>query len=322
LRSVDKLRVSVTDRCNLRCMYCMPETGIALKPKNEILSFREIERAVRITARRGVTKVRLTGGEPLVRKGIERLIEALSSIEEINDLALTTNGILLKETARPLKQAGLDRVTISMDTLDPEKYRFITKRPGLEKVLSGIEAARNAGLEPVKINVVALRGINDDEAVAFAAWAAENDLEARFIELMPISRQPAACREAPGSPVLSDELKQAIEEKMGKLDPLVTSKSSPARVYALPRGSGKIGFISPISKPFCAGCTRLRLTADGKLRPCLASPEEIDLKGPMRSGAGDRTLLEIVDRAIEAKSHISGAMHFDRGNRTMCEIGG
>jgi len=328
LRSVDTLRVSVTDRCNLRCTYCMPPEGIDLIDHEEIMSFEEIERLVRVAAGSGVKKVRITGGEPLVRKGLPDLIKKLTAIEEVYDLPMTTNGTLLAGMAEELKNAGLSRVTVSLDTLKPERYRQVARYDGLEKVMAGIEAALDAGLAPVKINTVVVPGTNDDEVTDFAALANKLDLEVRFIERMPIVNRSSLphCGMASDGYIPSIEIKEAIEKKMGKMEPIEEKQSAagnrgPARVYRIPGGNGKIGFIAPMSEPFCKWCGRMRLTPDGKLRPCLAGSTEIDVKGPMRQGCTDEEIKTLFEKAVSMKP-VQDSACFEGTGRLMSQIGG
>jgi len=323
LKKVDTLRVSITDRCNLRCIYCMPEEGVPLLPSEEILSYEEIERVVRAAVNSGVSKVRLTGGEPLVRKNVLELVERMASISGIKDLPLTTNGVLLEKMAADLKRAGLHRVSVSMDSLQPEKYRDMTRRPWLQRVLSGIEAARQADLTPLKINVVVVPRENDDEAVDFARFADREGLEVRFIEQMPIANRALRtyCTMPAAEFVPSEVLKERIESEYGKLEPLSGVETGrPASLYRL-SGGGKIGFISALSRPFCKWCRRMRLTPEGTLRPCLAESTEIDVKGPLRKGASQKELEEIFLYAVSQKPEKAAAC-FEGSQRGMSQIGG
>ena len=324
LKKVDALRVSVTDRCNLRCVYCMPPEGLRLIPHPEILTFEEIARVATLAARRGARKVRLTGGEPLVRKDITSLVEKLSRVPGVADLPMTTNGVLLADFAADLNRAGLSRITVSLDTLQPDRFERITRRAELPRVLAGIEAALREGLVPLKINVVPERGRNDDEFLDFVALARERDIEVRFIERMPIGGVCADpdCASPGGDHIPSAEIRAAIENETGPLEPIECGeRSNPARVFALPGGRGRIGFISALSEPFCRWCGRMRLTADGRLRPCLARDEELDIKTPMRAGADDDALLKFYDRAVRMKP-VQDEPEFDRSGRGMSQIGG
>jgi GTP 3',8-cyclase len=296
-RPINYLRISVTDRCNLRCIYCMPETGVELMAHYDILSYEEIYSVVKAAAELGITKVRLTGGEPLVRAGISDLVGLLAGIDTIEDIALTTNGILLAQHAPELKEAGLNRVNISLDTLKPERFRRITRCGTLANTLEGIEAAQTAGLTPVKINMVVMAGVNDDELTDFAAKTVRDGWNVRFIELMPSSaNEPVASKL-----VSVSEMKKRIE-KMGKLEPSrIEAGNGPAKYFRLPGAKGTVGFISPVTEHFCIQCNRLRLTADGKLRPCLLNDDEIDLKEPLRSGASLEELKKLISKAIASK---------------------
>ena len=274
-RRINYLRISVTDRCNLHCIYCMPPEGIPLIPHSEILSYEEISTVARVAARLGVNKVRLTGGEPLVRANLPKLIEMLSQIGGIDEVSLTTNGTLLKKYAFELKQAGLKRVNISLDTLKADRFQYITRLGKLKDVLEGIEAARDAGFNPIKINTLVMRGINDDEVLDFANMTYKECWHVRFIELMPFA--------SVADFVPLDEIRQRIMS-LGSLEPcLPITGNGPARYYRLSGAKGTIGFISPITEPFCSSCNRMRLTSNGQLCPCLLSDDGIDLKGPLRS---------------------------------------
>jgi GTP 3',8-cyclase len=296
-RPINYLRISVTDRCNLRCVYCMPEAGVELMSHYDILSYEEIYTVVKAAAELGINKVRLTGGEPLVRAGISDLVSLLDSIETIDDIALTTNGILLAQHAAELKEAGLRRVNISLDTLKPERFRQITRCGTLANTLEGIEAAQTTGLTPVKINMVVMAGVNDDELPDFAAKTVSDGWNVRFIELMPSS----ANEQVSSKLVSVSEMRKRIE-KMGRLEPSqVEAGNGPARYFRLPGAKGTVGFISPVTEHFCIQCNRLRLTADGKLRPCLLSDDEIDLKEPLRSGAPLEELKKLISKAIASK---------------------
>jgi cyclic pyranopterin phosphate synthase len=296
-RPINYLRISVTDRCNLRCVYCMPEAGVDLMSHYDILSYEEIYSVVEAAAELGITRVRLTGGEPLVRAGLSDLIKLISGIETIEDIALTTNGILLAQYAAELKEAGLNRVNVSLDTLKPERFRQITRCGTLKNTLEGIEAAAAAGLTPVKINMVVMAGINDDELPDFAMKTVKDGWNVRFIELMPSSvNEPVSDKL-----VSVSEMKKRIEA-IGKLEPhKIEVGNGPARYFRLPGAAGTIGFISPVTEHFCIHCNRLRLTADGKLRPCLLSEDEIDLKEPLRSGAPLEELKSLISKAIASK---------------------
>jgi len=296
-RPINYLRISVTDRCNLRCVYCMPESGVELISHYDILSYEEIYTVVKAAAELGINRIRLTGGEPLVRAGISDLVTLISGIDTIDDIALTTNGILLARYAAELKEAGLRRVNISLDTLKPDRFRKITRCGTLNSTLEGIEAAYAADLTPVKINVVVMAGVNDDELPDFAAKTVKDGWNVRFIELMPSS-----ANESVSSQLFSvSDMKKRIEA-LGKLEPSqIEAGNGPARYFRLPGAKGTIGFISPVTEHFCIKCNRLRLTADGKLRPCLLSENEIDLKEPLRSGAPQEELKALISKAIASK---------------------
>jgi cyclic pyranopterin phosphate synthase len=319
-RSINYLRISVTDRCNLRCIYCMPPEGVPRIPHSEILSYEEIQTVVRAAAELGINRLRLTGGEPLVRADLPKLVRMLSQIEGIEELSLTTNGVFLKKYALELKQAGLSRVNVSLDTLKADKFRYITRLGELQGVLEGIEAAKKAGFEPVKINTVVMRGINDDEVLDFAMMTYTDGWHIRFIELMPFKGVAEF--------VPSIELRQHIS-LLGKLEPCASiTGNGPAMYYRLPGARGTIGFISPLTETsFCSRCNRMRLTSDGKLRPCLLREDEIDLKLPLRSdeiGAPMKELKRLILKAVASKPEHH---HLNEGvarlvNRKMSQIGG
>ncbi|MDY7040932.1 MAG: GTP 3',8-cyclase MoaA [Chloroflexota bacterium] len=323
-RPISYLRVSVTDRCNLRCTYCMPPEGVFWRPHEEILRYEEIETVVRAAAELGISKVRLTGGEPLVRLGIVDLVRKLTGIPGIDDLAMTTNGVLLSRYATALAQAGLQRVNVSLDTLRPERFRRITRLGRLEDVLAGIEAARQAGLEPIKINTVVIKGMNDDEVLDLARQTMEAGWNVRFIEVMPVGNGVLAGGEWRERVVPAGDILQKIESELGKLEPAkVSVGNGPARYYRLPGVKGTLGFITPISEHFCYRCNRLRLTADGQLRPCLLSDQEIDLRTPLRQGADVERIKELLLKGIECKPmqhHLEERIQPE--NRVMSEIGG
>lgn len=297
-RLLDYLRISVTDRCNLRCVYCMPEGGVPSLPHDDILRYEEIAQLVRIAAALGVRTIRLTGGEPLVRKDIIDLVGMLSQIRGIDSVNLTTNGTLLAPMAEKLAQAGLERVNISLDSLRPERYAAITRRANLDDALAGIQAAHAAGLRPVKINMVVMGGVNDDEVIDFAHRSRSHRWHVRFIECMPLGGQADnAWRDY----ISSDEIRRTIEDALGTLTPTEIAGEGPSRTWHLPGAEGTIGFISAISHTFCDQCNRLRLTADGRLLPCLLSDIEFDLRAPLRRGANDEALRDIFLQAAAAK---------------------
>ncbi len=300
-RHIQYLRVSLTDRCNLRCVYCMPEEGVPWIDHHLILRYEEIIRIVRIAVEMGIRHVRLTGGEPLVRRDVVELVRELARIPDLDDLAMTTNGMLLSEYAEPLAQAGLRRVNISLDTLRPERFRKITRLGELERVLEGREAAVRAGLVPVKINTVVVRGMNDDEVVDLARLTLQPTWHVRFIEVMPLNRDVHWS----GDGVVSmREVRERVEAALGPLTPVYGRGQvgvGPARYYRLPGAEGTLGFISAVTEHFCYGCNRLRLTSDGKLLPCLMSNIAFDLRTPLRQGADDEELREIIRQAVRAK---------------------
>jgi len=298
-RRINYLRISVTDRCNLRCIYCMPPGGVPSIPHSEILSYEEISAIVQIAAEMGINKIRLTGGEPLVRAELLKLARMLSQVEGIDEVSLTTNGILLKKYAFELKQAGLSRVNISLDTFKADRFRYITRCGELKDVLAGIEAARDVGFDPVKINTVVMQGINDDEVLDFANMTYKEGWHVRFIELMPFTGVAEF--------VPSTEIQQRITMSLGALPKAdscqlsAISGNGPARYYRLPGAEGTIGFISPISEPFCSSCNRMRLTSNGKLCPCLWEDNEIDLKEPLRSNASIQEMKHLILKAVASK---------------------
>lgn len=324
-RPIDYLRISVTDRCNLRCIYCMPPDGVPWRPHADILRYEEIETVVRAAADLGITKVRLTGGEPLVRLGLVDLVRMIARIPGIDDLAMTTNGVLLADHAEALAGAGLDRVNISLDTLDAARFRSITRRGELADVLAGIEAARQARLRPIKINTVVIRGLNDDEVVDLATKSLEDDgWNIRFIELMPVGDDCLMSETWEDQVVTAPEIRARIEAALGALEPArMSTGGGPARYYRLPGAKGTIGFITPVSEHFCEQCNRLRLTADGHLRPCLLSDEEVDLRTPLRAGATVDAIQALIVDGIACKPlrhHLAEHTHPEA--RGMSEIGG
>ncbi len=322
-RTHDDLRVSVTDRCNLRCSYCMPEEPVWF-PRNQILDYEEMHRLVRVFAAHGVRKVRVTGGEPLVRKDVTRFIRLLADTPGIDDISLTTNGVLLEAMARPLADAGLNRVNVSLDSLDPERFRQLTRRDDLNRVLAGLKAAAAAGMAPVKINTVLLRGINEDEAERFVETARDQGWEVRFIEFMPLENNGTW---DPGQVVTGKEIRERINARWPLERDPAGDRSAPATRFRFRDGRGKVGFINSISEPFCGDCSRLRLTADGKFRVCLYDNAEIDLKTPLREGAADEDLAALIHEAVLGKGR-GGAMEILESkrslprNRTMHQIGG
>ena len=296
-RVIDYMRISITDRCNLRCLYCMPEKGLKLFEHREILTYEEIVRVVGIAASLGVRKIRLTGGEPLIRKNITFLIRSLRAIKGIDDISLTTNGILLEKYAEGLAASGLHRINVSLDTLKPERYREITRGGDISLVLKGIEAAEAAGLLPVKINMVPIRRLNDDEISDFARMTLKTPRHVRFIEFMPIGSRDfwEDDRYLP-----TYEIRRTVEQ-IYPLMPVRARKNGPARYFRIVDAAGVIGFISALTHHFCGDCNRLRLTADGRLRPCLFSETEIDLKPALRKQPSDREIERLLQLAIRVK---------------------
>ena len=320
-RRIGDLRVSVTDRCNFRCQYCMPAEGMPWLERGEVLSFEEIERLVRLLVEMGVRDVRLTGGEPLVRRDFPVLAGMLAEIDGLADLSLTTNGYLLERDADALAGAGIQRVNVSVDSLQRDRFFHMTRRDALPQVLRGLEAvARHPGLRPVKVNAVALRGFTEEEALPFAELARERGFQVRFIEFMPLDGDGAWTADR----VLTGDELRAIIAAVHPLEELPREPSSTARVFRFSDGLGQIGFVNPVSEPFCADCNRIRLTADGRLRTCLFSLHETDLRDPLREGADDDRLEEVVRAAVWRKElkHRVGERGFRRPARTMSAIGG
>lgn len=319
-RQIEYLRIAVTDRCNLRCTYCMPAEGVALKHHTEILTLEEIYRVVQAAVSLGISKIRLTGGEPLVRKGLVSLVEKIRSLPEIKDISLTTNGILLTKYAQDLKKAGLNRVNISLDTLDKNKFRQITRLGEIGYIHQGIDAALQAGLEPVKLNVVVIKGVNDDEILDFIELTRHKPIHVRFIELMPIGESDA---NALTSYIPAEEIKQMVERTYHLAPFLNLQGSGPAKYYQVPGFRGTAGFIGALSQHFCQNCNRLRLTADGKLRPCLHKNIEYDLRKPLRAGVSLEELQEIVRYTIlhKPKEH-DMTKGWGKQERIMSQIGG
>lgn len=324
-REINYLRISLTDRCNLRCIYCLPVEGVELLPHDEIMSYEEILRFVRILAGLGINKVRLTGGEPLLRSGIIDFIKELKKIPELKDIGLTTNGIIFQEKLGELFKAGLRRVNVSVNTLKKDKYLKITgaKKNHFPEIIRGINEALEIGMDPVKINVVALKGINDDEILDFAGLSREKALHIRFIEFMPIKKREIGWK---GSFISVENIKLIIENKYGKLVPVGKKYGGPADSFRLKDSKGTLGFISPVSSCFCEGCNRLRLTSDGKLRLCLFSDIEVDVKHMIRNGANEKELINMIKKAVLSKPEKHNLNiekdSFLECRRTMAEIGG
>jgi cyclic pyranopterin phosphate synthase len=321
------LRISVTDRCNIRCFYCMPAENVQFMPRAEILSFEEIERFVRAVAQVGVNQLRLTGGEPLVRQGLAKLVAKLAAIPGIQDIALTTNGILLAEQAGELRAAGLKRLNISLDSLSPETFREISRRDGLDRVLAGIFAAKHAGFQRIRLNAVAIHGLTEPDVVPLGAFARQHGLEMRFIEFMPLDADGKWQHDQ----VLSGEvIRRMLEDEFGPLVPVRRDNpSQPAVDYEFADGIGRIGFINPVTQPFCSSCNRLRLTADGKVRNCLFSATEWDSREILRDQSlvesqATTKLIELVRASIAAKKpgHGIDTEEFVPSQRAMYQIGG
>jgi len=320
-REIGDVRISVTDRCGFRCRYCMPAEGLAWLPREDLLSFEEIERVVRVLAEMGVRDVRLTGGEPLVRRELPRLVAMLAAIPELREIALTTNGYLLDRDAGALVAAGVDRFNVSVDSLQRERFAEMTRRDALDRVLRGLEAlAAYPEAHPIKVNAVAMRHFTEDEVIPFARFAREHPYEVRFIEFMPLDADHAWSKDD----VLTGEEVRALIHASYPLEPEPRAPSSTARTYRFADGRGRIGFINPVSEPFCADCNRIRLTADGQLRTCLFSLRETDLRAVLRSGADDDELEQAIRDAVwrkELKHHV-GDPGFVQPARTMSAIGG
>jgi GTP 3',8-cyclase len=319
-RVVTDLRVSVVDRCNFRCTYCMPAEGLAWLSRGEILTTEEIERVVRVLVGLGIREVKLTGGEPTVRPELVEITRRIRSIDAGLDLSLTTNGYLLDRLAEPLRDAGLDRVTVSCDSLLRHRFAEMTRRDALARVLAGIRAAGEAGLDPVKVNCVVIAGTNDDEAIPFARLARDTGVEVRFIEYMPLDAERSWQHDRV---VPSGELRSRIDAE----HPLVPVGDGPhpAARYRFADGApGAVGFISSVTEPFCDTCNRVRITADGQFRSCLFALEETDLRGPLRAGASDEDIGSLIRKAVASKwaGHRIGTPDFVRPARSMSMIGG
>ena len=318
----DSLRISVTDRCNIRCFYCMPEEDAQYAERREILTFEEIERFVRVAATMGVTKLRLTGGEPLLRRDLPHLIERLAAIPGIHDIALTTNAVLLDRYAQQLHDAGLHRLNIHLDTLDRERFKQITRRDDLPRVLAGIDAAVAAGFSNIKLNIVAIKGLIEPDIVPMALYCRERGFEPRFIEFMPLDSQSLWDR---GKVLLADEIAAILSRE---ISPLIEVPDrdlrAPATDYAYADGGGRVGFVASVSKPFCLNCNRIRLTADGKIRYCLFAIEEADVKHLLRGGGTDCEIAAVLKRNISEKwlGHQINSTQFVPPPRPMYSIGG
>jgi GTP 3',8-cyclase len=320
-REIRSLRVSVTDKCNFRCRYCMPAEGLEWLPRDEILSFEEIQRLVGVLAAMGVDEVRLTGGEPLVRRDLPVLVAMLAETDGVRDLSLTTNGVLLDRLAGPLVEAGLTRLNVSLDSLSHVRFAEITRRDALDKVLTGLEEAeRYPELRPIKVNCVAIRGFTEEEVPALAELARRKPYVVRFIEFMPLDADEAWNED---EVLTGGEIRALIEERWPLVE-IPAKASSTARRFRFADGAGEIGFVNPVSEPFCSSCDRIRLTADGQLRTCLFSRREWDLKAPLREGASDEELASLLRFAVRHKElkHKINDPGFVRASRSMSQIGG
>ncbi len=328
-RTIDYLRISLTDRCNFRCIYCMPEDGVCQIDHNDILRIEEIEELVRIASGLGIRSVRLTGGEPLVRKGVVDLVDSITKMDGIENVSITTNGVLLPSMAQDLKDAGLNRVNISLDTLDADQFRYVTRVGNLQDTLDGIESALAAGFNPVKVNAVTVRSL-DQDFLEFAKLSIARPLHVRFIEFMPVGDSESTGIDGlgwgkqdviPSAELLETINARAIEAGMEPLKPAVENPLGwgPARYYEFPNALGTVGFISPLSRHFCSECNRLRVTADGKIRPCLFSDDEFDIKSALRTGS-DEAVKDVLMEALGAKPD----EHHDKvgTERGMSAIGG
>lgn len=297
-RRIDYLRVSLTDRCNMRCVYCMPALGMKFLPRPELLTNDELILVLRAAAAAGFRKIRLTGGEPMLRHGIVELVHAIKSIPGIEHVAMTTNALRLRQLAGPLKEAGLDRVNISIDSLDPQKFRQMTRGGSLDEVWAGVRAADAAGLHPIKLNAVVVRGMNDDEVIKLAALTTEYPWEFRFIEVMPLTGVAGLAEEGV---ISTAELIARIAAHFGPLEPYGQDPADPARRFRIPGAPGKLGFISAVTDPFCATCNRMRLTAEGRLHLCLLRDDELDLRDAVRSGASQDEIEQLIRHAVYVK---------------------
>ena len=316
------LRISVTDRCNIRCFYCMPAENVQFMDRKQLLTFEEIERFVKVAVPLGLRKLRLTGGEPLVRRDLHKLVRLLAAIPEIEDIGITTNGILLAEQAQDLWDAGLRRINVSLDALDPVKFEQITRRQGFEKVIEGIQAAQRVGFSPVKVNAVAVRGLTEEEIVPFGHFARETGAEIRFIEFMPLDADNLWERE---KVLFAHEIQEALSAGIMPLVPVPgQDPHAPATEFMFEDGVGRIGFISSVSRPFCMSCDRFRITADGKLRNCLFSLEETDVRSMLRGDATDAQIAQAIRECVRAKKegHEINTARFVQPARPMYSIGG
>lgn len=322
-RHIKSLRISVTDKCNFRCTYCMPAEGLPWLKKDQILSYEEIERLARVAVSLGIDQIRLTGGEPLVRRDLPVLVRQLSALPGLRSLSLTTNGILLKKQAGALAEAGLTRINVSLDSLIPEKFAKMTRRDQFTEVLEGLaELEHYPSIHPIKINAVAMRGYTEEEVIPFVELARKKAYSVRWIEFMPLDADQIWRKE---DILTGAEIKKIIEEAYGPLQLIPADHpAETARRYTFSDGIGEVGFINPVSEPFCSSCDRIRLTADGQLRTCLFATEETDLRAVLRSGADDEVLAQTLRQAVWHKElkHYIGDKRFKRANRSMSMIGG
>lgn len=321
-REHNNLRISVTDRCNLRCFYCMPAENVEFMPKAELLTFEEIVRVVQVAATLGITKLRLTGGEPLVRKELHKLVAQLAAVPGIEDIGLTTNALLLEAQAADLYAAGLRRLNISLDALDPIAFQKFTRREGYEQTLSSIRAAQRAGFDPIKINAVSVRGLTEDQIVPFGHFARETGLEVRFIEYMPLDAENAWERD---KVLFASEIIDRLSSEIGPLEPVPNQDPrAPATDYQFTDGIGRVGFIASVSQPFCMSCNRMRLTAEGKIRNCLFSQEETDIRSLLRGNGTDAEIAAAFLASVQAKKegHEINTAKFIQPLRPMYSIGG
>jgi cyclic pyranopterin phosphate synthase len=322
-RRIKSMRISITDKCNFRCTYCMPAEGLPWLKKSQILSYEELERISRVAVSIGIEQVRLTGGEPLVRRDVPEFVRQLRKIEGLRSLSITTNGILLKQQAKALAEAGLTRINVSLDSLVREKFAKLTRRDQFDRVLEGLEEVEKyPSIHPIKINAVAMRGFSEDEALDFVQFARKKGYVMRWIEFMPLDADQIWRKE---DILTGGEILAIIEAKYGPLVPITTGDpSETARRYTFSDGIGEIGFINPVSEPFCSTCDRIRLTADGQLRTCLFATEETDLRAVLRSGGDDEAIARTIRHAVWHKElkHYIGDKRFRRANRSMSMIGG
>jgi cyclic pyranopterin phosphate synthase len=319
-RAMTYLRISLTDRCNFRCLYCMPAIGMKFQPRDEHLTDDELLRLIGLFAKTGVTKIRLTGGEPTIRPRLVDLVRGIKAFPGIQEVSMTTNALLLGRLAEGLAEAGLGRVNVSIDTLDPDRFKVMTRGGRLDLVWQGIEAADAVGMRPIKLNTVVVKGQNDEEVGDMAALTLDRAWQVRFLEIMPLEGVGEVHDE---NLVTSEETQSRLEARFGPLEPVEADAADPARTWKIPGAAGTIGFISPVSEPFCATCNRVRLTADGKLRLCLLRPDEGDLRDLMRDGADDEALEQAIRAAIWRKPWGHGLADGERETvRGMSQIGG